>query len=126
MPDVYLGRPAGGPFGRSVALVARSASHEAERERPELSAMQGTAACALLSRKAGASGRSVTAADRRRRREVRDWQEAGARSPFTGGLLSLVRGFPSPASPASRRVVCGGRSLVLVGGVDDWVDLIDP
>ena len=24
MPDVYLGRPAGGPFGRSVALVATS------------------------------------------------------------------------------------------------------
>ena len=26
MPDVYLGRPAGRPFGRSVALVARSTS----------------------------------------------------------------------------------------------------
>jgi hypothetical protein len=26
MPDVYPGRPAGGPFGRSVALVATSRS----------------------------------------------------------------------------------------------------
>ena len=28
MPDVYLGRPAGGPFGRSVALVAKLGAGE--------------------------------------------------------------------------------------------------
>ena len=36
MPDVYPGRAAGGPFGRSVALVARSTSRRRSSVSPPL------------------------------------------------------------------------------------------
>lgn len=79
------------------ARVWRGARLEAQRERPELSAIQGTVGCALLRGKAGPRVVASQPLAGRRRRGPRDWRQAGAGRMRAAPASTLARGTQPPA-----------------------------